>query len=69
MTGETVPSTTKSKAVEFATSYIYQVPPGPVPPQFTIRKVTVVPAPTFWRAENPDRSMGLKDAPLLLLEE
>ena len=33
-----------------------------------MRKVTLVPAPTFWRAEMPDRSMGLKDAPLLVLE-
>src|SRR5260221_512260 len=61
--GVTVPWTTKSGAVEFATSKMYQVPLGFVPPQFTIRNVTFVPKPTFCSAAIPDRSIGPIDEP------
>jgi hypothetical protein len=59
----TVPCISRSFAVEFARSQRYQVPAALVPPQLTIRNVTVVPGATFWSAAIPDRSIAPIEPP------
>jgi len=65
----TFPCTSKSDAVEIALSKMYQVPAVLVPPQLTMRKVTVLPPATFCKAAIDASEIGPSDAPALDVEE
>jgi len=64
----TVPDTSRSAAVVLAVSNTYQVPPAPLAPKFTTRKVMAVPAGTFCSAAMALKSMaGSEPPPLAVL--